>query len=65
MDCEEEKEMTRTLALTFLLAMPGKDQAAFRAVMCKPNWQATVSQRYDKRDDLDWIIRRVWRTQCY
>lgn len=39
--------------------------AAFRSVLCPPNWRATVSQRYDQRDDLDWIIKRTWIAHCY
>lgn len=38
--------------------------AAFRAVICPPEWRATVSQRYDDRDRFDWIVKRTWITRC-
>jgi hypothetical protein len=38
---------------------------AFRAVMCPPDWKATVAQRYDDRDDLGWITKRTWIARCY
>jgi hypothetical protein len=41
------------------------DMTTFRAVMCPPNWRATISQRYDDRDRWDWIVRRTWITRCY
>ena len=39
-------------------------EAAFRAVMCPPNWRATVAQRYDTRDRFGWIVKRTWITRC-
>lgn len=38
--------------------------AEFRAVLCPSNWRATVAQRYDDRDDLDWITKRTWIARC-
>lgn len=40
-------------------------RAAYRAVLCPPDWRATVSQRYDTRDRFDWIIKRTWIARCY
>lgn len=38
---------------------------AHRAVMCPPNWRATVSQRYDTRDRRGKIVKARWITRCY
>lgn len=54
-----------SLALWAVLAVSCFGQSlAFKAVICPPNWIATISQRYDTRDKFDWIVSRVWITRC-
>ena len=40
-------------------------ESAFRSVICPPDWRATVSQRYDRRDEFGWIVKRTWIARCY